>query len=149
MVRVERNLKRLDLTKTLVFLLEVHMLEVLWDVLDEHVMRLNFFLVGSEQLLVELKASALSSFDLEELHGLDSLVEHDWVLDADDSRVECGGDVLLDLWLLVKKNVGFFLEGDGDLSGIGLVSWKVVEIDEVLLLVSGGVLHFYLFFVLG
>ena len=144
-VRVERNLKTLDLTKTLEFLLEVGVLEVLWHGSHEHVVGLELLFVGSEQLLVELEGSALLAFDLEVLHGFAGFVESDWVLDADDSRVEWGGDVLLDLWLLVKKNVGFFLEGDGDLSGVGLVSWKVVEIDEVLLLVSGGVLHFYLF----
>lgn len=86
------------------------------------------------------------ALDLEVLHGLASLVESLWVLDADDGSVEWGGDVLLDLWLLVKNDVGFFLKSDGDLSRIDLISWKVVEIDKVLLLVSSGVLH--LFFVL-
>ena len=147
MVRVERNLKTLDLTETLELLLEVNVLEVLWHISHEHVVGEELLFVGSEQLLVELEGSALLSFNLEVLHGLACFVESDWVLDADDSRVEWGSDVLLDLGFLVKKDVGFFLEGDGDLSGISLVSWKVVEIDEVLLLVSSGVLHLNLFFV--
>jgi hypothetical protein len=106
---------------------------------------LDLLLVGSEELLVELEGSALLALDLEVLHALNGLVEGDWVLDADDGGVDWGRDVLLDLWLGVKKDVGFFLDSDGDLSGIGLISWKVVEIDKVLLLVSSGVLH--LFFV--
>ena len=121
------------------------MSEFLWHASHEDVVGEELLFVGSEQLLVELEGSALLAFDLEVLHGLACLVEGNWVLDADDSRVEWSGNVLLNLWLGVKKNVGFFLESDGDLSRIGLISWKVVEIDEVLLLVSGGVLHFYLF----
>ena len=122
MIRVKGDLKTLDLSETLEFLLEVSMSEVLWHTSHEDVVGEELLFVGSEQLLVELEGSALLSFDLEVLHGLAGFVESDWVLDADDSRVEWSGDVLLDLWLLVKKNVGLFLEGDGDLSGIGLVS---------------------------
>jgi hypothetical protein len=144
-IRVKGNLKTLDLTEGLELLLEVVMLEVLWDALDEDVVGQELLLVGSEELLVELKSSALLALDLEISHGLAGLVEGDWVLDADDSRVEWGGDVLLDLWLGVKEDVGFLLEGDGDLSRVGLISWKIIEIDKVLLLVSGWVLHLFLF----
>jgi hypothetical protein len=115
-VRVERNLKTLDLTETLEFLLEVGMLEVLWHGSHEHVVGLELLFVGSEQLLVELEGSALLAFDLEVLHGLAGFVESDWVLDADDSRVERSGDVFPDLWLFVKGDSGLLLESDGNLS---------------------------------
>lgn len=66
------------------------------------------------------------ALDLEVLHGLASLVESLWVLDADDGSVEWGGDVLLDLGLGLKKDVSLILEGDGDSLRVGLISWKVV-----------------------
>ena len=92
------------------------MLEILWNALDEHIVGEELLFVGSEQLLIELKGSALLSLDLEVLHGLTGLVEGNWVLDADDSRVEWGSDVLLDLWLGVEEDVGSLLESDGDFS---------------------------------
>jgi hypothetical protein len=115
-IRVKGNLKTFDLTETLILLLEVGMLEVLWHALDENVVGQELLLVGSEELLVELEGSALLALDLEISHGLAGSVEGDWVLDADDGRVEWGGDVLLDLWLGFKEDVGSLLEGDGDLS---------------------------------
>mgnify|MGYP007004380745 CR=1 FL=1 len=126
MVLVKRNFETLNFTEGLVFLLKVGMLEVLWHVLDEHVVGKDLLLVGSEQLLVELEGSALLSLDLEVSHGLAGFVESDWVLDADDSGVEWGGDVLLDLGLGLKKDVSLILEGDGDSLRVGLISWKVV-----------------------
>ena len=116
MVGVERNLETLNFSESLKFLLEVRVLKVLWHALDENVVGEKLLLVGSEQLLVELKASALLSLDLEVSHGFACLVEGNWVLDADDSRVEWGSNVLLDLWLGIEENVGSLLEGDGDLS---------------------------------
>jgi hypothetical protein len=146
MVRIERHLKTLDLSESLEFLLEVRMLEVLWHGLDEDIVGKELLLVGSEELLVKLEGSALLSFDLEVLHGLASLVEGDWVLDAHNGGVEWVGDVLLDLGLLVKKDVGLFLKSDGDLSGIGLISWEIVQVDEVLLLFTGWIVHLFFVF---
>jgi hypothetical protein len=105
----------------------------------------KLLLVGSEQLFVELQGSALLTLDLEVSHGVAGFVESDWVLDADDGRVEWGGDVLLDLGLGVEEDVGSLLESDGDSLGVGLLSWEVVQVDQVLLLVSSGVLHLSLF----
>lgn len=54
--------------------------------------------------------------DGEILHGLNSFVESDWVLDADDSRVERSGDVLSDLGFGVEKDSSHIFESDGNLS---------------------------------
>ena len=145
MVGVKRNLKTLNFTESFEFLLQVGVSQSFWDALDENVVALKFLLVGSEQLLVELEGSALLALDLEVSHGLAGFVESYGVLDADDGRVEWGGDVLLDLWLGLEENAGFLLEGDGDSLRVGLISWKVVQVDKVLLLVSSGVLHLSLF----
>ena len=115
-VRVEGHLQRLDLAHGFELLLEVLVLEVLWDGSDEDVGSSELLFVDTEKLLVELKGSARLASNLEELHGLNSLGELLWVLDADDSRVERSGDVFPNLRFFVKDDSGLFLEGHGDLS---------------------------------
>jgi hypothetical protein len=113
-VGVERNFETLNFSESFIFLLKIRMGELLWNALDENVVGEKLLFVGSEQLLVELKGSALLALDIEVSHEFAGFVKSDWVLNADDSRVEWGGDVLLDLRLGVQKDVGSLLEGDGD-----------------------------------
>jgi hypothetical protein len=113
-VGVKRNFETLNFSESFKFLLQVGVRKILWDALDEDVVGLNLLPVGSEQLLVKLEGSALLALDLEVFHGLAGFVESDWVFDADNSREEWGGEVLLDLWLGLEEDAGLILEGDGD-----------------------------------
>jgi len=54
------------------------------DVLDENIVSGEFFFVGSEQLLVELKSTALLSINFEVSHGFACLLKLNWVFDVDN-----------------------------------------------------------------
>jgi len=146
MVTIKRDLEGLNLTNLLEFLLEIGVLFVLWDLADEDVVRHELLFIASEKLLVKLESSTWLLFNLEIFHCFDSFVESNWVFNADDSRVEWSGDVLSDLRLGIKKDTSLLFEGDGDFFGIGLILWKIVQIDQVLLLFSDGVTHLDMFF---
>lgn len=150
MVTIKRDLEGLNLTNALEFGLEIGVLFVLWDLADEDVVRHELLFVASEKLLVKLESSTWLLFNLEIFHCLNSFVESNWVFNADDSRVEWSGDVLSDLRLGIEKDTSLLFEGDGDFFGIGLILWKIVQIDQVLLLFSYGVTHLdFLYFFLN
>lgn len=141
MVTIKRDLKGLNFTNLLEFGLEIGVFFVLWDLADEDVVRHELLFVASEKLLVKLESSAWLLFNFEIFHCLNSLVESNWVFDADDSRIEWSGDVLSDLRFGIEEDTGLLFESNGDFFGISLVLWKVVQVDQVLLLFSDGVTH--------
>ena len=114
MVRVEGNLKTLNLSVLLEFLLEVSELDVLWDVSDENVVGDELLLIVSKELLVEWKSTALfqsavSSFDLKVSHLLTGILEVFVLIDLDNGGQEWFRHVSLDLWL-TDGEVGIVLE---------------------------------------
>jgi len=141
MVTVKRDLEGLNLTNLLEFGLKIGVLFVLWDLANEDVVRHELLFVGSEKLFIELESSTWLLFNFEIFHCLNSFVESNWVFDADDSRVERSGNVFSDLRFGIKKDTGSLFESDGDFLGIGLILWKIVQVDQVLLLFSDGVTH--------
>lgn len=130
-VWVEGNFQTLDLAHWLKEVVEILMLHVLWD-FAENVVILQLLLVASKQLLVESKGTAWLLVDLEVSHLVASIVELLGVLDTDHGRAELSGDVSLDLRLGVEDNSGFLLEDVGNLVAGDVVSWKVVQVNELL-----------------
>lgn len=114
MIRVERNLERLDLTDSLEFLLEVDVFKILWNLSNENIVGHELLFVASEKLLIELKSSAWLVSNLEVFHGLNSLVESGDILNVNDSGVERSDEIFSDLWLGVKDNSSLLLESNGD-----------------------------------
>jgi hypothetical protein len=145
-VWVEGNLQRLDLSDRLKLGLQVFVSHFLWNTLDENVVGDELLLVVTKELLVELEGSALLSVDGEVSHLFTGLLELSGVLDVDDGGVERSGDVSSELWLDVEVNLGLVLESLCDLLGTDVGLWKVVQVDEVLVLVSEWLKHFIFIF---
>lgn len=141
-VVVERDLETLDLTHWLEHLVQVFMLEVLWN-FNENVVGKQLVLVASEELLVEWQGAALLAFNLEVSHLLTSFIEFLWILNTDHGREEWLGQVSLNLWLLicVKDNSRFFLDGSCNLVASNVVLWKVIKVNQLLC-----VHHLFFFF---
>jgi hypothetical protein len=130
-VWVEGDLKTLDLAHWLKEHVEVLMFHVLWN-FAENVVVLQLFLVATEQLLVEWEGTAWLLIDLEVSHLVTSIVELLGIFDADHGRAELSGNVSLVLGLGVKNYSGFLLEDMSNLVAGDVVSWKVVQVNELL-----------------
>ena len=70
MIRVKRNLKTLDHTILLEFVVQVLVTALEWDLSNEDVVVKKLLFVASLQLLVELQCSAPFPIDLEISHFL-------------------------------------------------------------------------------
>ena len=111
------------------------MLEILGNIPNKDIVGHQFLLVGTKQLLVKLEASAWLALDLEVLHLLAGQMEVGGVLDAHDRGEEGPSDVLTDLRLRVQTDSGFLFESHRDAPRVSFLSWKVIKVDQVLILV--------------
>ena len=115
MVWVERDLERFDFTDLLKFLLEVAVLEIFWDLADEHIVGHELLpVITTKQLPVKLKSSALLPIEFEIFHSLNRFGEGLRILDADNGRVEWLCDVFSDLRLSLKNHIGQLFESNCD-----------------------------------
>jgi hypothetical protein len=99
-VRVQRDLERLDWAELLEMLVHVLVLHFLGNGSDENVVGEELLLVGTKELSVEWEGTAWLAFDLEVAHLVTSVLELIGILDADHGTVERLGDIVLDLGLL-------------------------------------------------
>ena len=139
-VLVEGDLQTLDGTVLLESVVELLVSNGGWDGSDENVLLGELLSVGTEELSVELEASALLAVDLEVLHLLAGFLELSVIWDGDDGSPEWAGDVLSDLGSALEVNASAALELHGDLLGIDGVLGEVVEVDKVLFI---SVLHHF------
>ena len=130
-ITVERNLERLDGTNLAEDLMQLLMSDILRDGTDEDVLREELLLVGTEELSIERKSTALLAVDLEVSHLLAGSLELLGVLDVDHGGVEGLGDVILDLRSLgvTEDNAGLILEAFGNLDRGDLVLGEIVQVD--------------------
>ena len=139
-VLVEGDLQTLDGAELLEGVVELLVSYGGWDGSDEDVLLGELLSVGSEELSVELEASALLAVDLEVLHLLAGFLELGVVWDGDDGGPEWAGDVFSDLGSALEVNAGASFELHGDLLGIDGVLGEVVKVDKVLFI--SGLHHF-------
>jgi len=100
-LRGEGNLKRFNGTESFENFVEIFVKDVSGN-LDENVVCEQFFLVGTEELLVESETSAWFAVDLEVSHLVTGSLVLIGILDVDHGGVERSGDVLFDLRLLFR-----------------------------------------------
>lgn len=106
-IGVKRDLKTLDITilgEVFLKLLGVH---VGRDLLNEEVVINESLRVGTEQLIVERKSSALASINLEVSENCTSFLELLRVRDLEDGGVERFVEISLDLRYTLKIDSGF------------------------------------------
>jgi len=88
--------------------------------------------VGTKQLSIELKSSALLAINLKVHHFFTGVFELLVILDVDNGGPERASDVLSDLWSLLKVHISLFFEDNGNFFGVDFLLGEVVKIDEVL-----------------
>jgi hypothetical protein len=133
MVSIVWDLKTLDLSVLLEFLMEIWMIPWGVDGSNENVVVLELLFVTSKKLFVELECSAPFSVDLEVSHCFSSFVEFLCIFHLNNSRVEWSGKVSSDLWLSISEcGVGFFFKDLGNLGRSNVVFWQVVQVNVVL-----------------
>ena len=142
-VLIHGDLQRLDVAILLEGVVELLVSNSLGDGSDENVLLGELLSVGTEELSIELEASALLAVNLEVLHLVAGFLELGIVWNGDDGSPEWAGDVLSDLWSALEVNSGFGLELHGDLLGINGVLGEVVKVDKVLFV---SVLHHFVDF---
>ena len=143
-VLVEGDLQTLDASELLESVVELLVSDGGWDGSDEDVLLGELLSVGTEELSVELEASALFAVDLEVLHLLTGFIELNVIWDGDNGGPEWASDVLSDLGSALEVDASFFFELHGDLLGIDGVFGEVVKVDKVLFV--SGLHHFCGFF---
>jgi len=133
-VFIEGDLETLDGAVLLELLVEISMGDIGGNVSDKDVLASELLSVGTEELPIELKASAWLSIDLKIHHLVTGVLELLVILDVDDGGPERARDILSDLWSLLEVHIGLFFKGHGNFFGVYLLLGEVIEIDEVLFL---------------
>ena len=64
--------------------MKISMLGIFWNISNEDIMVNKLLFVGTEELLVELKASALFAINVEVSHLFTCFLELSWILDVHD-----------------------------------------------------------------
>jgi len=123
MVRIERNFQTFDVTKFGKFIFQLTMFHLFWNIPNENIMGIEFFLVGSEQLFVELKGTALLSIDLKVSHSFASFIKLNGILDVDNGRVKWSGDVSSDLGLYVQVDICLSFESFSNFLAADVFFW--------------------------
>ena len=131
MVRVQRDLERLNWAELLEMFVKIDLVHFLWDGTDEDVVREELLLVGTKELSVEGEGTAWLAFDLEVAHLVTGILELIGILDADHGTVERLGDIIFDLGLLGinEGNAGLVLKDLSEFDGADVLLGKIVEVD--------------------
>merc|ERR1719246_70966 len=141
-VRVKRDLQRLNVTVTLEVLLESLGSDLLGDAAHEDVVVDDLLGVGAEQVIVEGEgAGGLSIGELEVAHLLAGKRELVLLRDGHNSRVEGAVQVTADLGHALEHDAGLRLQDGCEASAGGLRLGQVVKIQVVL--GSLGCVHYH------
>ena len=141
-IGVEWNLQTFDVSEFLIFVLQIDVLHVFWNVLDENIVWSKLFFISSKKLFIKLKSTALFTVNFEVSHSFACLFELNWVLNVDNGRVEWSCKISSNLWLDIKVHVSLRLESFSNFLAANVLFWKIVKIDQILVLVAEWLMHF-------